>query len=192
MRDAPRNRRSRPLEVEPMEPKLLLSGANIVSVPPAPEPLLPILRLPLPIIVGLSGTAHGSYTSSQKVPDVGTSYTVSASGTFTTYGKAAVSGSLQTPGFIATGKATGTLNLAFVGGTLTLALTGPTEKGFGGLPSEFSFVITKGTGRFHNSVGDPVGKGTVDVSITPGATGTALSGHGLITLTFHPGIVVVL
>jgi hypothetical protein len=186
MRKPYRSRRNRPLEVESLESMLLLSTLSVNSPPVAAT------TIPIPIIVGLKGSAHGNYTSEQKNPDTGTTYSVFTAGRFEHYGPAVVTGSLQSLGNIASGKATGTLHVIVPGGTLTLTLTGPTQPGLSKLPTEFSFVITKGTGKFHNSVGDPVGKGTVDVTLKPNATGASPAhGHGQVTLVFKPGIVAV-
>jgi hypothetical protein len=103
---------------------------------------------------------------------------------------APLSGSIQSLGFIASGHAGGTLLVTLRGGTLTLKLTGPTQMGFSPLPTKFSYVITAGTGKFHNRVGDPVGKGTVNVVLNPVNTSGAKQGQGTVTLIFHPGIVV--
>jgi hypothetical protein len=51
-------------------------------------------------------------------------------------------------------------------------------------------VITNGTGKFHNRIGDPAGKGTVDVILHSRSASTAKQRQGAITLVFHPGIVV--
>jgi hypothetical protein len=88
------------------------------------------------------------------------------------------------------GRASGSLLVSVPGGTLTLTLTGPIQGGFAALPSKFSFVITRGTGKFHNRVGDPVGRGTVDVLLKPAAASPGTQAQGGITLVFHPGIVV--
>jgi hypothetical protein len=177
-----RNRRNRPLEVEALESMMLLSGLTTM---PTMAPVA--MTIPLPIIVGLQGTTRGVYTSSHHNPDTGTSYSVFTAGTFKHYGPGAVTGNLHSVGFMASGHATGTLQVTLPGGTLTLALTGPTQPGFSPLPTQFSFVITKGTGKFHNAVGDPVGKGTVDVTLKPAMHG----GAGQITLVFHPGVVAI-
>ncbi|HEV3165518.1 MAG TPA: hypothetical protein VGZ22_15935 [Isosphaeraceae bacterium] len=190
MRNSHRNRWNRPLEVEPLESMTLLSGMPMMSSPPMAAPMIPAPPLPLPIIVSLNGTTHGFYASQQTVPDVGTTYSVLSFGKFAHYGTGLVFGTLHSLGNIASGIATGTLHVILPRGTLTLALTGPTQSGFSPLPKEFSFTITSGTGRFHDFVGDPVGKGTVDVTLQPDASSTATHGHGRITLAFHPGVVV--
>jgi hypothetical protein len=189
MRVPLRNRRKLLLQVETLESMVLMSGVSTaISLPPVP---VTTLTTPLPIIVALKGITHGNYISEQKTPDVGRTFTVFTSGMFEHYGPAVVFGSFHSLGNVASGMATGTLHVVVAGGTLTLSLTGPTQKGPADLPKEFSFVITKGTGKFHNAAGDPTGKGTVDVTLKPDPSSSAKYGHGEIILTFHPGTVAV-
>jgi hypothetical protein len=146
--------------------------------------------IPLPRLVALKGSTRGTYAFESPVPDVGTAYNINTAGKLAGLGHATVSGSLNSIGFIAQGRAGGTLLVTAAGGTLTLKLTGPVQPGFSSLPSTFSYVITKGTGKFHNRFGDPVGKGTVDVILAPAGSSAAISGQGEVKLVFHPGIVV--
>ena len=189
MRNGAKKHRNQCLEVESMESLTLLSGMMAVVSHPLPTAQISAQTIPLPIIVGLKGTTNGVYTSSS-FPDTGTSYSVYTAGKLSGYGTGAVYGTMHSLGFIASGHATGTLHVILPGGTLTLTLTGPTQPGFSPLPKQFSFEITKGTGKFHNATGDPVGKGTVNVAIKPGP-GAGLQGHGQVTLTFVPGIVAI-
>jgi hypothetical protein len=182
MRNTRRNRRSRPLEVEPLESMLLLSTLTPLHSAATAAPTA--LVMTTPVVVNLNGTTSGTYTSDQKNPDTGTQYNVTTVGSFAHYGPATVLGTLHSVGFIANGHATGTLRVFLPGGTLTLELTGPTQPGFSHLPSQFTYVITKGTGKFHNAAGDPIGRGTVDVTLRPIVHG-ANHGFGLITLKFH-------
>jgi hypothetical protein len=189
MRNTRSKRRNTPLEVESLESMTLLSGLAMVNSPPAAAPVSFVI--PIPVIASLDGTTRGFYVSRQKNPDVGTSYDVFTTGNLAHYGPAFVSGSLHSLGNVASGQAKGTLNVFVAGGTLTLKLTGPTQNGLSPLPTKFSFVVTQGTGKFHNAAGEPVGKGTVDVMLTPGAGSSAMIGHGMVTLVFHSSPVVV-
>jgi hypothetical protein len=189
MRGSRRTHGNRPLLVEFLEGKSLLSAVATAAVPPRALPAPQYI--PLPIIVSLDGTTRGSFKSSSPVPDVGRTYNVLATGRFAGYGVGVVSGTLHSLGFIASGQATGTLTVSLPGGTVTLSLTGPSQRGFSPLPTEFSFVVTKGTGKFHNKVGDPVGAGTVDVTLNPVAGSASLRQVGAITLVFHPQWVVI-
>jgi hypothetical protein len=183
MRDTHRGRRRRPLLVEPLDARTLLSGLATTTLPPVGPPSAQ--TIPLPIIVALNGTTRGAYSFVTKNPDIGKSYTVATVGKFKTYGEGTVVGTLHTLGNVASGHATGTLTVYLPGGTVTLSLTGPLQKGFSPLPTEFSFVITKGTGKFHNAVGDPVGAGTVTLSLKPIPGSTATAGAGQLTMVFH-------
>jgi hypothetical protein len=156
--------------------------------------------------IDLAGKAKGLYTSTQGVPDTGTHYQLTASGTITPIGSAVVSGSFQTPGFIRGGVATGTLTLAGKRGTLTLKLTeaGPIPSGNAAtatpsngpiiLLNNFAYQITGGTGQYAHAQGS----GTVAITATPGlshptgpgvynAASLIQAGFGRTTLTFTPG-----
>jgi hypothetical protein len=174
--------RNRPLEVEPLESMTLLSGLTMLGAAPVEHPVT--VAAASQVRVELRGTTRGDYTSEARIPDVGTSYTVFSMGRLARFGPAVVTGNLHSLGFISSGHAPGTLRVVLARGTLTLNLTGPTQPGFSPLPSQFSFVITSGTGRFHNAVGS----GTVDVTLKPDASSSSpTQGHGRITLVFHPG-----
>jgi hypothetical protein len=181
MRQTQRNRRNRPLEVEPLESMMLLSGLTMVNRPAMAAPI--VTSMPQPVSVSLSGTTRGIYAFSNFNPDLGTAYSLSTSGKFANYGPAVVFGNLHSLGNVASGQATGTLFVIVPGGTLTLRLTGPTQPGFSPLPTTFSFVVTKGTGKFHNA---PMGSGTVDVALKPFGSSMNKFGTGQVTLTFHP------
>jgi hypothetical protein len=183
-----RMRRNQPLSIEPLESIRLFSGISTFGLTrPA---VAAISTIPLPHLVALNGSTAGTYTSESPVPDIGATYSVRTSGKLARLGRASVSGSLNSTGFIAQGRAGGTLLVTVPGGTLTLALTGPTQPGFSPLPTKFSYVITEGTGRFHNRAGKPVGKGTVDVVLDPVNLSVAGTGQGRVTLVFHAGAVV--
>jgi hypothetical protein len=164
--------------------------ANLVpGAPHAAHAPLVEAAIPIPIIVGLNGHSQGTYTTHRKNPDTGTTYDLKTMGRFRGYGPATVTGKLQSTGFVANGRAFGTLEVVLPHGTLTLALTGPSQHGFSSLPTTFTYVITKGTGQFHNRVGDPVGRGTVKLNLIPPTTPTSLHDTGGATLVFHAGTV---
>lgn len=190
MHDAHRNRRTWHPEVEALESMTLLSGLAISSPVVAAAVVTPP-GAPIPIIVALNGTTRGVYHTERKAPDTGTSYLVNTVGRFDDYGPAYVYGELHSLGNVKSGDATGTLHVILPGGTLTLRLTGPEQKGLSKLPGEFTFVITEGTGKFHNKVGDPVGKGVVDVDLKPDSKSKGPIQFGQVTLTFHSRPVVV-
>jgi hypothetical protein len=100
-------------------------------------------------VVELNGMTHGHYVQTTINPDVGSVVTLGGSGTVSGFGKAFVSGSVQSVGFIASGSARGTLVLAGPKGTLTLSLTGATKQsGPAPLPGSFTFKTIVGTGKF--------------------------------------------
>ena len=180
------SRRSKNLPaVEQLEAVELLTGLTAISNPPAAAAAPIVSAIPIPIIVGLNGQTHGSYSSQVRIPDTGTIYDLQTTGKFHGYGQATVTGTLHTTGFTATGRAFGTLKVVLPQGTLTLTLTGPTQPGFSPLPNTFSFVISNGTGKFHNKVGDPVGRGTVTVTLVPPLTPSSQHQAGGVTLAFH-------
>jgi hypothetical protein len=189
MRSRPkRRRRNQPLFFETLESKRLLSGIPTSDLTRAA--VAAVSTIPLPQLVALKGSTRGTYASESSIPDIGATDTVRTSGKLAGLGHAIVSGSLNATGFIAQGRAGGALLVTVAGGTLRLKLTGPTQPGFSPLPTKFSYVITNGTGKFHNQFGDPVGKGTVDVILNPIHSTAAKTGQGGVTLVFHPGIVV--
>ena len=182
------SRRSLTPQLESLESKALMSASRTVV---------------------LTGMADGFYTSSQTIPDTGTDYQLTATGTLPAFGEAAVTGSFQTPGFIRNGQTTGTLKVAVPSGTLTLRLTATgqgianvaTGAGHHGHPArpdgrgsasvvgepiillyDFNDTIIKGTGRYAHARGS----GRVEITTTPGVTepsgpGIYNSGANLIT-----------
>jgi hypothetical protein len=97
-----------------------------------------------------TGLLNGNYTSPMPIPDVGKVYMLTGTGVVAGLGKVSVGGSLHALGFTPTGQAGGTLTLANTLGTLTFALTGPTQPGFAALPTRFTTTITGATGKYKN------------------------------------------
>jgi len=101
--------------------------------------------------VSLHGALRGQLHSEFGIPDDGRTFSLSGSGLVAGIGRASIAGNLQTTGFIAQGHAHGTLTLALEHGRITLELTGSnTQSGFAGLPSNFTYTVTSGTGRYRN------------------------------------------
>jgi hypothetical protein len=96
----------------------------------------------------LVGSGSGTWTAQPGNPDVGATQNLVGNGKLKQIGNVQVQGSLHLTGFIQAGHATGTLALTNSHGSLTLALTGPTQPGFSGPPQSFTFTITLGTGRY--------------------------------------------
>jgi hypothetical protein len=184
MHNAGNKRRKRALEFDTLESMTLLSGVTAWvhgSVAPVSAMVSAATVQAKALPVAVNGFSRG-VASFQNRPDVGTTYSLGTFGPFSGLGRAVVSGTLHTVGFIAQGQATGTLTLYAHRGSLTLTLTGPTQPGFSPLPSSFLFSITGSTGRLAGATGN----GTVDVSFRPFLTRAgALSGTGKIVLTFH-------
>jgi hypothetical protein len=74
---------------------------------------------------------------------------------------------VRATGFIRSGRSTGTLTLTNSQGSVTLALTGPPQRGNSPLPGRYQFAITGGTGAFKSLSGG----GTLIASWQPSASG---------------------
>jgi hypothetical protein len=98
----------------------------------------------------LAGSASGTWTAQPGIPDVGASQNLVGEGKLKGLGDVQVQGSLHLTGFIQSGHAEGTLVLTNPNGSVTLALTGPTQPGFSGPPPSFTFTIASGTGRYQS------------------------------------------
>ena len=115
----------------------------------------------------LTGKITGTYTIPPLLnPEAGQTYIFNGSGTAGALGAVTATGSVHLPGFIASGKATGTLTLSNSLGSVTLTLTGPPQAGFGAFPSTLSFVITSATGAYANDSDT----GTIKVTLQPSAS----------------------
>ena len=110
--------------------------------------------------LALNGEVSGKFLLAPGIPDVGSSQTLIGSGTVTPLGQVSASGTMKSPGFIARGRTTGTLNLSNANGSVTIQLTGPLKPGFATLPRKFTFKIVAATGQY---VGDvDTGTATLD------------------------------
>ena len=112
----------------------------------------------------LDGAVSGTYQTPVSIPDVGLTYDFTGAGDAGSLGHVTTTGSVHLPGFVASGRATGSLNLANAKGSVTLALTGPTEPGFGPFPSTLTYVVTGGTGTYAGAAGS----GTITATLVPG------------------------
>ena len=95
----------------------------------------------------LDGDVSGHYSVPEgSSPDLGQTYTLKdGSGTVGRLGHVTVKGSLQSTGFMVSGRATGSLTLTGAHGSVTLDLLGPLQQGFAPLPGRFSFTVKSGT-----------------------------------------------
>ncbi len=125
--------------------------------------------------LGLEGTFQGTYTQVFINPDAGRQQSLVGTGRLENLGAFKLTGTLHTPGFIARGHAAGTLTLANTKGTIKVSLVGPTEPGFGGIPSSFTYSITGGSGKYFGAHGNGV--------VTLADTNNAATGP--FTMRFH-------
>jgi hypothetical protein len=117
----------------------------------------------------------GTYLVTQANPDFG--HTTRLEGTASLGGHANIpfTGNLNGTGFIARGRAGGTLTFASGSGSLVVSLTGPVQSGFAGLPSQFKYVVTKSVGGLKGIRG-------------AGVATLALQSDGSFAMNFSPGI----
>jgi hypothetical protein len=171
--------RSRPI-LESLDGRLLLSGYSS-SVPILRTATsVSILRtatvtIVAPLQVALQGSITGKLRSNISNPDAGHSYRVNATGAVQPVGTVGATGSLQSPGFIATGVSTGSIKLTSRHGLLRLGLTGDPQAGFSTLPSTFHYTIMGGTGRFKGATG------TGTAALTMQSTNSTPTGPGMHT-----------
>jgi hypothetical protein len=179
VRDHRHRRQVRRFLVEPLEPRALLSSQS-PTAGPATDAAAPTAQVRQAArAVRLDVTLKGVYTLDRGLPDVGSGYQVYTSGQGGVIGMLSVTGTLQSTGSIAQGHATGTLNVAASRGTFTLALTGPAQPGFSALPSEFSYTLTGGTGRYKGVTGTGTATVVLHPSNVPSGNG---QGKAVITL----------
>ena len=121
--------------------------------------------------LNLAGTITGKYSLAPTAVDLGAGYVFNGTGTAGAMGKVSLQGTVFIPGFVATGQAHGTLTLTAVSpsasavlSTVTLAVTGPTQAGFGPFPSTLNYTITGGTGALSGATGT----GTIAVTLATG------------------------
>ena len=171
-----------------LRPRLeFLEGRALLSTGVVAPTVTPAVSMP-PIIkhLELNGTFRGEYSRHVSVKgaspgDVGWTYDLFGKGNVSNLGLTAVAGHIHTLGNVATGNAEGTLFLADVRGTVTLALEGPVQKGGAGLPDFFTFKIVGGTGAFKH-VEDT---GIASLVVIP-AKGGADHGTFTLVLTSNP------
>ena len=141
-----------PPHVEDLESLTLLSG--IPTLAAAVTELQPLVASSKPKAITLEGTVKGTYGSiGAIIADQGVAFTFSGQGTVKPLGNVRLSGSLKEVGFIAGGRAGGSLTLTTSQGSVTLTLTGPKQNGPSSLPGHFSFKITAATGGYTQDVG---------------------------------------
>ena len=171
-----RTQRPRRPHVETLEGKALLSAAPIPGVGTASA-----------VVAGhhvaLQGKITGTITKVPSNPDAGQLYDLGGKGTVLPLGTAHLGkgSQLRATGFIAHGRSEGTLTLVGKGGSVTLKLVGPLQPGFSKLPTEYTFTIVGGTGKYRGATG------TGSAELVAGAFhGAAHHASASFTLTLHP------
>jgi hypothetical protein len=101
----------------------------------------------------LAGKLQGAWTMLSTLPDKGSDLSLSGDGLMSPLGQVKISGMLHTPGFVITGRATGTIVLSTAQGSITLQLVGPLQPGFSPPPDTFQYTITDGTGAYASASG---------------------------------------
>jgi hypothetical protein len=146
----PRTRRSPP-GVESLEGRMLLSA---VRVPVAHAPALVASTASGRRLV-LDGTLQGTWSKTQANPDVGGSETLQGWGSTQPLGQVQATGTLQTPGFIRSARATGSLTLSNAQGSVTLRLVGVMGQpgSSSSPPSALRYTVVKGTGQYAQATG---------------------------------------
>jgi hypothetical protein len=144
------------------------------SAPAAPIPLHLITTIDSTAYVtaaglNLDGTITGTLIPAPTAVNVGALYILSdGTGSVQAMGAVSAAGRIQLPPLMSSGPASGTLTLTTISatakspsGSVTLKLTGPTQKGSDPIPAAVSYVITSGTGNFAYATGS----GTIDITL---------------------------
>jgi hypothetical protein len=118
------------------------------------------------------------------VGDIGEEYSFTGEADLARLGQVNVSGSVHGLGNIVTGHATGTLTFTNASGSVTIELTGPSQRGFSPLPTQFQYTVVGGTGAYQH-VHD---QGSLSLVLHP-ANGNAVvpAAQGTFTLTIDGG-----
>jgi hypothetical protein len=159
-----RRKDARPV-LESMESKFLLSAQAVAAT---------TATVARPA-TALNGSLHGHDSQGSSNPDAGNAVTFSGAGRVGSLGQVKFSGHFGTPGFIASGHATGSLELSNARGTVTLGLAGPTQPGFSSPPSSFAYTVLNGTGAYSTSHAS----GTLTLGLVAGHSGGPVSLHHL-------------
>ena len=170
-------RKSRVLQVEGVESRLLMSGATAAL--PGAAALVQAEAAKPSRHVDLAGTMRGTADVVAGLPDTGQTYQFLASGKLTGFGSGLLSGRVRTVGFIASGQATGYLTLSSFRGSIVMKVEGPAQSGPSGLPTKLHFDVQSGTGAYRNLVDS----GTITINGTPVVSHAKLP-RVKVTLTF--------
>jgi hypothetical protein len=149
-------------QVEELGSRVLPSA---IALARPPEPLVPIVPSPIPVVFKhpLAGMGSGVYSSFPIPTDAGLVRHLHGSAHLAALGEVMVGGTVTGVGFTAEGRATGTLTFIGNGGTVTVELQGPVQSGFSPLPHYFHYQVVQATGAYAH-----------------------LSDSGTLRLDFHP------
>ncbi len=145
------------LSIESLEGRVVLSTSYVAGA------TLPAALVKGGTYLNLQGSGQGTFKQHGFLPaDIPTTDVFKGTAHFSRLGTVKVSGSLIGTGFITQGRATGTINLSNARGSVTLALTGPSEGGFLAPGSgTYTFAVKSGTGAFAHAIGT----GQVDIAL---------------------------
>ena len=164
-----------PLELERLDARILPSAT------PLPIPSLPAAAVaPSTAIHILDGHGHGTYTADRIISDAGPEYRLTGTADLAGMGHVRVTGLLHGVGFMAHGRAGGTLTFSNGEGSVTVQLTGPEQPGFSALPQRWDYKVVAHTGAFaHLST-----SGTLRLVLQAAPNGDLQTPpHGTFTLT---------
>jgi hypothetical protein len=134
-------------QVEELGDRILPSALTIANLPEAPQAMV-ASHLPLQSTHPLAGKGNGVYSPDPIPADAGPVYHLHGSAKLAGKGEVLIGGSVSAVGFIANGRARGTLTLIGNGGLVTVELQGPMQPGFSSLPHYFHYRVVSGTGAF--------------------------------------------
>jgi hypothetical protein len=132
--------------------------------------------------IKLHGALHGTMRRTLANPDVGASFVVTTQGALRSLGQVAANGSASGTGNIAIGRSQGSLTISNSKGSFTILLSGPEQPSFTGLPNQFQYFISGGTGAYQGATGAGVMSVKLGAAATPASLGQTTTA---ITLTFH-------
>ena len=165
-----------PLNVEALDARILPSGlaplpphtaATALAAPAATGPVHPP-----------SGGGEGVYLYDAVQSGAGVEYRMAGAADLAGLGPVTFTGWLRGVGFIANGRAAGTLTFVGADGSVKVRLDGPEQPGFSPMPHTFRYQIVSGSGAFAHRVD----RGTLTLAFGPAAGGPLQNPHGSFTL----------
>jgi hypothetical protein len=132
--------------------------------------------------IKLHGSVHGTVQRTLANPDVGATFALNGHGVLRSLGQVAATGSASGIGNMAMGRSEGSLTISNSKGSFTLLLSGPEQPSFSGLPSQYQYFISGGTGAYKAATGAGVVSVKVDSTALSGSLGSSTAP---LTLMFH-------